>query len=785
MNLFKRITQYKLFRRILLLNIMLLTFALALVSSILYNLFSKSAAEEVSNNALVKLMQVSYTADIIHNNVTSIGNQIINDANAIVYLYSKEPNKVNDYNAYTFLNRIQNTYPFIISIGLYNTENGRHIDTQDIPIEMEVLENNYENYLNYLTRKVTIERPRGNESFEVLTFLLYPEVSYLEKPRVVIVINIDKEYLLNTVMEINTEYHESNIFVMNSLGTVITHSSQPVFSENSNYFDCISKILSENKENGKFTYSINNRDYLITYARASSLNWFFVSMIPNNKLLKNILQMKNITFLVTSLLLLIGIALAVWFSGIIYNPLETLIKTIEGSNRGMEKAKKYLDEYNLLLEAFSRYQESTSTMQASIYSSYNEVRDKYILNLVKGNLSKIRITCGMQDDIERSLEAPFYGTLIFKIDNYRELKNEASIKDLQLVRFAICNISQELLAKEFQNDAVVLEEDKIVTLARLQSQNWPDTIYLAIKEIQDALRKYFSITLSASIGSITGAADNINTSLRKSLELIQYTVFYGKESIIDEEKASSNLNFSYRYSDKIESGLIEAIKLGREKHFKKYISAFINEISKLPYSQAMNYLNHLLLSIIKSIGNIIKIEENEYRYFYEIMNQINQSESLTNIHNKIYEFCCNMNILLNDKNSIAASRKYEHLIQMAKDYVEKNYSNPGLSIETVSEWVNLSSGYLGKIFKSMTNSSFNDYLNQVRLEASKALIARENKSISAICKEVGIYNVTYFSTLFKKYYGITPSQFRETIYSTQLQNFKGTEASDNQNPEKE
>jgi two-component system response regulator YesN len=95
-----------------------------------------------------------------------------------------------------------------------------------------------------------------------------------------------------------------------------------------------------------------------------------------------------------------------------------------------------------------------------------------------------------------------------------------------------------------------------------------------------------------------------------------------------------------------------------------------------------------------------------------------------------------------------------------KKYIMDNYSDPNLSLDVVADKVELSAGYLGKLFKSITSVSFNDYLNNIRLEKAKELLSTTNEPSSRICEKVGIYNITYFSTLFKKTYGVTPSAFR-------------------------
>ncbi|MFD1908933.1 helix-turn-helix domain-containing protein [Paenibacillus rhizoplanae] len=68
----------------------------------------------------------------------------------------------------------------------------------------------------------------------------------------------------------------------------------------------------------------------------------------------------------------------------------------------------------------------------------------------------------------------------------------------------------------------------------------------------------------------------------------------------------------------------------------------------------------------------------------------------------------------------------------------------------MSSIAGLSPSYLGKLFKGATRQSFSEYLNNTRLEKAKDLLASTSETAARISEAVGIYNITYFSTLFKK-----------------------------------
>ena len=78
----------------------------------------------------------------------------------------------------------------------------------------------------------------------------------------------------------------------------------------------------------------------------------------------------------------------------------------------------------------------------------------------------------------------------------------------------------------------------------------------------------------------------------------------------------------------------------------------------------------------------------------------------------------------------------------------------------MAEHVGLSSGYLCRIFKEETGVSINAYINNLRMTYAGELLADKNSYIKEVAISVGFEDQLYFSRLFKRYYGVTPSEYR-------------------------
>ncbi len=99
-------------------------------------------------------------------------------------------------------------------------------------------------------------------------------------------------------------------------------------------------------------------------------------------------------------------------------------------------------------------------------------------------------------------------------------------------------------------------------------------------------------------------------------------------------------------------------------------------------------------------------------------------------------------------------------IEKAKTYILQQYNND-ISLDDVSREVDISPYYFSKLFKEETGENFIEYLTAVRIEKAKQLLMNSSFSMKEICGEVGYADPNYFSRIFKKNVGVTPTEFKE------------------------
>lgn len=104
-------------------------------------------------------------------------------------------------------------------------------------------------------------------------------------------------------------------------------------------------------------------------------------------------------------------------------------------------------------------------------------------------------------------------------------------------------------------------------------------------------------------------------------------------------------------------------------------------------------------------------------------------------------------------------KEYSPAVQKVMNYVNLNVAEP-LALKSLAAMCFISPSYLSALFKQETGSTLIDYINTQRVNRAAQLLVQNNHTIAAVAEEVGILDVNYFTKIFKKTLGVTPTRYR-------------------------
>ena len=166
-------------------------------------------------------------------------------------------------------------------------------------------------------------------------------------------------------------------------------------------------------------------------------------------------------------------------------------------------------------------------------------------------------------------------------------------------------------------------------------------------------------------------------------------------------------------------------------------------------------------------GNLEKIKEKLNEFFILLNRQVYEKQVEVMFHQKYFRTTSiyQLQELVNDKvmriTKMIQSLHFsdsKDMISLAKGYIQQHYEK-SLTLEEVAEVVQFSPHYFSKLFKERCGKSFIDYVTEVRVERAKELMEK-GKSLKEICFHVGYKDPNYFSRVFRRITGFSPTEYR-------------------------
>lgn len=248
------------------------------------------------------------------------------------------------------------------------------------------------------------------------------------------------------------------------------------------------------------------------------------------------------------------------------------------------------------------------------------------------------------------------------------------------------------------------------------------------------------------------------------MEALERKFYIGNDSVIFYNDLNGFLKFEdYSVLEKYQKLLLEGIKTGNESIVMKRIDDIFKYINGLDHLN-MDYLKNFYWGIITYINNIrlsVALASNEKKVesinIISLHNMISRSENVYELNELLKEVSLSITAKINNYNN----KSIKLILRNALDYIHEHYKEQ-LTLNDVAEHVYVSTSYLSRMFKKELGKNFVDYLNGLRIEKAKELLMDPKYKTYEIAELVGIPDAHYFSRLFKKYEGLSPTEYRDT-----------------------
>jgi two-component system response regulator YesN len=327
------------------------------------------------------------------------------------------------------------------------------------------------------------------------------------------------------------------------------------------------------------------------------------------------------------------------------------------------------------------------------------------------------------------------------------IQPEASCSLLE--RFALKNISEELIGSERVPIGALLNGELILLVEAVTHQE----LEHKLDEIKDAFRRYYGKGLTVAI-SDESPFDTIPQLYRDAKECIQHAFYLGEGYVITQaDIILDGENDEHVRRLEIEN-IAVSVKIGHISVLEGYLRAFFDRISssKVRIELAKTYCLELLLHVIRTS------DVNELQPYAESVIHIQDMGTLHHIE----QYLTTLALDIARGNYERTAYKHGMVVQTVMKCVEEQLASTELSLKWLAkEVLYMNEDYLGRLFQRETNERFSQYLLRLRMEKAKELLRSRNHKILEVSERSGFGgNNQYFSNVFKKYTGISPSEYK-------------------------
>lgn len=569
----------------------------------------------------------------------------------------------------------------------------------------------YENLKNNQLELIMLEDENNNTKF----YMLY-DGDHNGKNAVILSFS---NKIIQELLNASNKNTYTDIQIVDANGNTMIYNNSHEGSRNISSKDYYKEILTSPYTEGHFITKINNQKTIITFLK-NKHDWYLIQYTPYNIIENRINNIRTTTIIVAAIMVLLLLTITYVLSKKLNNPIEKMQAQVEDFEK--EKTKYIQAKVNEFLYDFMLHGES------------------YSIQELEENLSLYSLPLNLQDN---------YAIVLIKFSEQQYLNSKYKKEQILNIKENLSAIIEKQLCDEVQIQHIIIathvNEIAIITYNDNQYEYNANRLNIISQKIYEHMSEY-NVNIKIGISSVRKGIFNVPFLYQECCCALEYYYLKPNNTYIDYNSIVKQ-NESKHYMHEKEIYISNLLNNKEYDIITQTLKNLLDELKNTSLLNAKIVTERIIVLILQYIYN------NEYINLSEEFEKIQQLPCIDDIYNKLIN-------LLSDSNHKTDNDKYIRIIENVKLYVKENFDKDSLCLAEIGIWANMSPTYLGRIFKNATGISVAEYISNYRLERAYELLKETNLNITEIAEKVGLTNRTYFSTQFKKKYGVLPSKVR-------------------------
>lgn len=400
---------------------------------------------------------------------------------------------------------------------------------------------------------------------------------------------------------------------------------------------------------------------------------------------------------------------------------------------------------------------NTDKLREYYMESLPVLQESFYMALLEGRIVPEQINRYVEN-YQVHLNGPYYVVAVLHIS--QQSLEEESQMDPFLQAVSVRKFAEEQAEDRWRSRFVIYLGD-IIMISQMNSREEMLEYTNEMDRLCRMAKKVCNARITAGIGYLCDNLEQLPLSYQGAKQAVSYRVLYGNTraiSISEVEPAEhTDLNWEDAYSSYIQR-IMRKVRVGEQDGLEEAISQFTAWLSgeQLSMQKYRIVMMELVAELFRFTASHGLNPESVFGGNGDVYSQVLQMESAEVLDRWLRRVCANL------QNDVANERQdsTKLFVKNAEEYVKEHFADQDLSVDEVCRKLNVSAAYFSTIFKKETGKTFVRYLTDYRMEKAVSMLMTGNEKTYVIAEKVGYAEPNYFSYVFKKQFGISPSKYK-------------------------
>lgn len=411
----------------------------------------------------------------------------------------------------------------------------------------------------------------------------------------------------------------------------------------------------------------------------------------------------------------------------------TRLKTSLDKERSEKRNVEKLESY---------YMQSLPMLQTNFYTM-----------MLEGRIKEDRLAEEMAD-CRIELTGPVYCVVIFHTSTHHIPEGMS----MPLLTVSVQKQAEEMMKEKWRASLFPYAGDTVM-VAQLESEQDVADLTDDGDRFVRSMKRTLGAIVTAGIGAPVTAITDLGQSYNGAREAVSYRALYGSSRSINiREIVPQEETYQEEQEDASLHEFLRQIRMGDHDSIRRAVDELQEKIRRenVTLKQYRVGVMDLLGSLYRfAMSNDLSLEEIEgsQEELYRTVPEMDQDT--------FHDWLIRIGTALQDNLSIARSQNTRSYVTNAKKYVRDHYADSDLSLEKICSELGVSESYFSSIFKKETGEAFVGFLTSYRMQVAARMLMETDAKNYEIAARTGYADANYFSYVFKKQYGMSPSKYRQ------------------------